>query len=150
MLIEFPNSYWKSLSRVKLVAKNAQKQRYKRLREKYRPFVQLAASLAKNQLANGDMYVIEQPLRSDTRNEVCIHELEQSDDSYVAICNVCKFGLKNSHSGQLIGKPTWWLTNAPEIATELESKTDTDTGNTANAILRGYKQALTRTEPGRL
>ena len=61
ILIEFPCTYWSSLSRIIYVT-NAQKQKLKRLREKHRPFVQLAASLAKNQQANGDMYLIEQPL----------------------------------------------------------------------------------------
>ena len=61
LLIEFPQSYWINLSRYDY-HKNSQRQHLKGLREKQRPFAQLAASLASNQQANGDMYLIEQPL----------------------------------------------------------------------------------------
>ena len=51
--------------------------------------MQLAVSLANNQLANGDMYLIEQPWQSEARNETVLRDFEHSEDSCVAICDMC-------------------------------------------------------------
>ena len=55
--------------------------------------MQLAVSLAKKQHANGDMFLIEQPLLSEALKETCLRDLEESDDTYVAISDMCRLGL---------------------------------------------------------
>ena len=118
VLIEFPCTYWSQLTQINFTT-NSSKQKLKKLRESHRPFINLTRQIVDNQVANDDFYLVENPLRSQARNERPLRELEARDDSYVAISDMCRFGLRHPQSGRPIKKPTWWLTNAPEIAWEL-------------------------------
>ena len=49
-------------------------------------------------MANDDFYLIEQPLRSAARKEPPLQELEEREDSYVAISDMCRLGLVHPQS----------------------------------------------------
>ena len=130
--IKFPLSLWKQLTRIN-VTTNSGRQRLKRLREKHRPFLNFTEDVALRQIAAGDDFVVELPLRYDARFQPPIRRLEELDEVH----------------GTVGGRPgkTWWLTTSPEIAFELGKR---DSTCSASAILRGFRCLVLRKDRERL
>ena len=167
VLVEFPCTYWSSLTNINYRTPEQQR-KLKKLREEHRPFVQLAVDIAERQMAGGRDFLLENPLASEARNLPEIQQLERDSRTHTAISHLCQFGLKHPSSGHFMRKPTWWLTSSPEIAYQLDRKCLEDHQHVptlggsackaaakyppalAKAILLGYRRLMLRKSPNRL
>ena len=133
--------------------------------------LEFTEQIAEIRMRNGGDFLIENPLSSDARAQPPILRLEQSEDTYMAVSHMCRFGLKELGTQRLLKKPTWRLTSSPEIAAQLNRLCKCDlqrhphgeclssrktqaagryTPAVARAILKGLSETLARKEPSRL
>ena len=61
------------------------------------------------QLANGSDALAVNPLRSYARREKPIQTLEERDDVFVAVIELCLYNKRHATTGMPIRKLTWWI-----------------------------------------
>jgi len=115
VIVEFPCTYWSNLTHLNFRSQERRRM-LKKLQASEMIFLELAEQIARLQMANGDDFLLENPLCSAARKQSPIRRLEQDPETYIAISHMCRFGLRHPQNGRPLKKPTWWLTSAPEIA----------------------------------
>eukprot|EP00974_Lingulodinium_polyedra_P109314 10575611-Lingulodinium_polyedra.AAC.1 len=66
-------------------------------------------------MKHGDDFLLENPLASDARKQPVIQKLEKDSRTCSTVSHMCCFDLRHPKTGQWLKKPTWWLSNSPEI-----------------------------------
>ena len=93
--------------------------RIRRLRAK--KLLDFGVRACKEQMAQGGTFVFEHPLSAESWREVALYNLARADGVYAAKGDQCQWGLVD-REGQLMKKPTKFLTNSQPIATTLSQR----------------------------
>ena len=81
-------------------------------------FLELAVAIAQQQMASGDYFLIENPATSAARRTAPIEALLDMSGVLQVFGDMCRYGLRHP-CGLPMRKPTWWLTNAPQLGRTL-------------------------------
>ena len=90
-------------------------------REEQRPLVALGAQVCEHQIAQGRLYLGENPLRSHLWNEPEVLKLRDHPDNIETVCDAGAYG-KESKDGSPVQKPHRWITNSECFAAQLQHK----------------------------
>ena len=92
-------------------------------REMERAMVHLTfcMELYKEQMKHGRYFVHEHPASASSWQEDAVLELSKRDGVFKATCDQCQYGMSDE-KGNPIRKPTTFLTNSSEIATQLQKR----------------------------
>ena len=119
-IIEFPCTVWSQLQHINCGSGARRKRLWKQLREEERPLLELTEQIFDIQVRHGGDALAENPMSSLARKEAPIQRLEARCDNFVLVSRMCMFNKRLLFNNQLLEKPTWWCTNSPEIAKQLE------------------------------
>ena len=108
------------------------------------PFLDTASKIAKKQVEDGHDFLLETFLTQTVLNFSAVKET--TEDENVSVCSGCSWNT---------GRPSWWLTSAPTITSQLDKYNDLK-GRAKNPIrmikhvMLGFGESLREKDPQRL
>ena len=108
-------SPWQRINRLRDMDK------YKREFKRARRHIEFVCELYRMQLEQGRLFLHEHPAQADSWEELCVQKLLRDSRVMVVDMDQCQFGQVSLH-GDLVKKPTRWMSNCIEILEELDRR----------------------------
>ena len=172
VIMSWPCRLWSKLADTNYRSPQ-ERRRLAKLRKEEEPFLEMCEEIFNEQIRRGDDALSENPLCSKSWAVPAMRRVLDHPQVFAGVSHGCRLGVKSSATGELLKKPTLWVSTSPEICDALAVRCRNRPGHVdhehgecqggnvskhagrytpeiAKAIHKGFTLTLRRKDPNRL